>query len=229
MLRTKQNRFWLLVPILMAIIVGRNASAYVITVSGGSAFSPDEATMNATLGITGFDIEDFEDTTLLPGLSESHGPTAIFAPSFDSPSNAWDGTRTFQLRPTDLTFTYSPGTRSFGIGISNDEFIDSLILSFQINGAGPLIDLGSFPNYTLTSGASNLRNGYLRIDAEPGDADLTSIRFIDNAEFDVISFDHLAVQTAVPVPEPTTTVLLAFGLLAAGYARRSREFPGQYI
>ena len=234
MLRTKQDYLRLLVAVLMAMLVGQNASAYVITVFDNSAYSPDEATMNATLGITGFEVENFEDTALLPGLSESHGATAIFEPSFDSPLNAWDGTRVFSLRPTDLTFTYAPGTRSFGIGISNDELIDDVILSFQINGTGSFIDLGSFANYQLTSGSINLRNGYLRIDAEPGDADISSVRFLDNAEFEVISFDHLAVKTIAEVPVPSTIALLTIGLLArirhrhhgcglvAGNANRSR-------
>ncbi len=40
-----------------------------ITVFPGSSYDSNETTMNSTLGITSFTIEDFEDTTLIDGLS----------------------------------------------------------------------------------------------------------------------------------------------------------------
>ena len=47
------------------------AISYVVTDFGPTTYDPDTAAMDAALGITGYVVEDFEDTELLPEISIS--------------------------------------------------------------------------------------------------------------------------------------------------------------
>lgn len=129
---------------------------------------------DSDLGITGFIIEDFEDTNLAPGLqiqlSDStlnFGPTntlpLIFDPVADDPnaailfaSGVWDGSGIFLNRANaiplgyldfgwgDTTFFIDTGATSFGFSLQNME----LTAELQINGSF----FGILNNFLTTSG-----------------------------------------------------------------------------
>lgn len=90
-------------------------AGFVVTTFSGSAYNPNVTAMDATLGITGYTIEGFENTTLIPGLSITFSFTGIpgnippvtltslpnlFDPTHFPPvdgdsgfsNNTWDGT-----------------------------------------------------------------------------------------------------------------------------------------
>lgn len=46
-------------------------AGYVVTAFAGTVYSANTAAMDAALGISGYTIEDFEDTVLIPGLTIS--------------------------------------------------------------------------------------------------------------------------------------------------------------
>lgn len=122
------------------------AAAPILTFFPNTAYNPNTAVMDATLGTTGRLTDNFETTTLLPGLTivlsggvatttESTLPALFNGDSFSSftANQFWDGTHTASnaignlpnsvTNPTNLgnliTFMYAPGTLSFGIGLSN--------------------------------------------------------------------------------------------------------------
>jgi RHS repeat-associated protein len=112
----------------------------------GSAYNPNTALMDTTLGTSGYVIDSFESATLIPGLTiqlSGSVPTTTWTGlpnlldenicgSFTS-NQAWDGTQTasndianqitncnVDPNVADLTtFYYPPGATSFGIGLSN--------------------------------------------------------------------------------------------------------------
>ena len=135
--------------IVFALIVGltvaRTATAApVLHFFSNAAYNANTATMDAALGTTGRPTDNFETTTLLPGLTitlsggvptttEAALPALFDGDAFSSltASQFWDGTHTASnaignlpnsvTSPTNLanltTFNYSPGTLSFGIGL----------------------------------------------------------------------------------------------------------------
>jgi hypothetical protein len=231
------------------LITGASANALLISLASGSNYSTDTATMDAVLGIAGLTIEDFEDVSLMSGLTVEHsnpnaGPTNTLANIYTEPSasfnnNSWDGpsalVNTFDniiwFPPNNLdkiseriTFGFSTAITSFGVGLGNfqSDIVDHAII---VNG----IDQGlieSFPNFV--SGI-NIRNGYLLISAETGESiNSVAIEMRDNgtstpSDGDGLIFDHLAFGgSVVPVPEPTIIALFATGLFGLRFARRRK-------
>jgi Putative Ig domain/Galactose oxidase, central domain/Kelch motif len=116
-----------------------------------TAFNTDTAAMDATLGTTGYTIDSFETTALIPGLTiqlSGGVPTTTWTslpnlldgdvcPGLTS-GQAWDGTNTSSnqisnqitgcTEPSGLatltTLNYAPGATSFGIGFSNFQSVN---------------------------------------------------------------------------------------------------------
>ncbi len=205
-----------------------------------TAFSPAVwPRTDADLGITGFQIEDFEDATLIPGLqvqlsggSADFGPTSTIPHVFtvaDDPNGSlfsaaiWDGTHFLLNRNTapvpvgyvdsqwaDISFLVPGGTQSLGFSLHQLE-VTGTQMSVTTTSGVTIFGLDTLPNFSVNSG----RNGYVRVDADPGES-ILSVK-VDNLSGDGFAFDHVAVN---PVPEPTSAVLLLAGVAGLGLRRR---------
>ena len=196
--------------------------------------------MDAALGITGFAIEDFEDNTLLPGLSYiisnpdgglfSSLPNVFLVSSFaGTANNQWDGSAVLLsnsqngfpsegIRGRTITFNINPHTTTFGIGLSNFQSVLSPVDQFPVtdheifvNGVN-LGRLEDLAALTWVPGRT-VRNSYLRLDAT-GAERISSVKFVNlgqTGETDLLAFDHIAIQS---VPEPTSLLLMFCGVLA---------------
>jgi len=222
--------------------------AFVITMFPASTFNANTAVMDAALGIAGFDIEDFEDVNLLPTLTvqttnPNSGPTGTLPKIYLDGSgsffnNTWDGSHALVNTSTNdiwhggpgenllnliaerVTFDLTDAARSFGVGLGNfqAELVDHALLVNGVEVAGALENFSDF-----TSG-TNLRNGYLRIDAEPGES-ILSVAIETRANGtqtpvadDGLIFDHVAISQ---VPEPSTLGLLSIlAILGLATCRR---------
>ena len=219
----------------IATFLGTQSNANAFTVS---AFSPIGFT-DEIAGISNFEIEDFEDTTLIPGLSVewigaaigSVGPLTTLPNTVNNSdywfahNNAWDGTnlmgnllgkhgyhRVNHNYTADITkFNFSNNPTSVGIGISNYQSTGATLIINDVV-YGELSSIGS----EVTRGLG--KNVYLRIDAEEGEV-INSIS-IDGRPADFLGFDRIAVGHA-GVPEPFTILgtgtAIAFG---AGFKRK---------
>jgi hypothetical protein len=209
MLRTT---FILVVGAVVAL--GTTAEAYVITAFDPGVYDADTAAMDAALGITGYTIEDFEDGALVPDLTLTGFGTLNFPDN--NPGLAWDGTNlarfygVTEANPGALNFNIVGGASSVGIGLSSVDcpFVGCPTNRLRVNG-GPWIDIDdtTFPNLPA---AVDQRHGYLRIDQEPGDAPITIVEIADPAD-ETLMMDHVAF-----IPEPSTCVLSAIGLVGLG-------------
>jgi hypothetical protein len=202
------------------------AEAFTVTTFSPTGFS------DAVAGITGFEIEDFEDTSLIPGLTitweGAFGPVDTLPNTVSNgdfwwlANDAWDGdsfltnwsTQPFQttVAPTRLDFSNSP--TSVGFGLSNLNFTGS---SLSVNNV-LLGDLSSFGNTVFGTG---IRSTYIRIDAEEGES-INSIRIGANTA-DFLVFDRLAVDSATPIPEPMTILGTGFTLIALPIIKKARS------
>lgn len=194
---------------------------------------------DASLGVAGFVVEDFEDTALAPGLQVKvqspslggYGPVSTlpftFSPSQDLPGGVfnstlmWDGARGLVNRPfvpittygndggwSDVSFLFAGGVSS--IGFSYGQADANIIIGLDL-GAG----FTTFLNSSSSLPGSSGRNGYLRIDAGPGEI-IYGVKLDNQAgNHDGILYDHLAykpVSTSVP-DIGKTSLMLAIGLL----------------
>ncbi|NIR27767.1 MAG: hypothetical protein GWN84_00180 [Gammaproteobacteria bacterium] len=183
------STFWLL---------SSTASAYELIRFGPEAFDPDTATMDIGLGVSGFIIEDFEDADFVNGLTiNPMGSWFIHQNPYywDGADGSEDGfVATFAGSVgATLVFDIPGGASSFGIGFSSA----SLPNTISING-GPAIGLANPPFVLDAIG----RNGYVRVDAEPEDAAITSIAVTihhpDNPTTgEAIRVDHVAFAPSI--------------------------------
>jgi hypothetical protein len=140
----------------------------------------------------------------------------------------WHGTHALVNRPflpitsyandggwSDVHFLFDGGVTSVGFSYGQAEA--NIIISLDL-GSG----LAFFANSSATLGTSGGRNGYLRIDAGPGET-IYGIKLDNQARnHDGIVYDHLAY---LPVPEPAAgaAVFLGVGLaVAVAHGRRAR-------
>lgn len=211
-----------------------------VTPFGPSVFNANPAVMDAALGITGYTVESFTDTSLAPGLMyqlsspSAYGPAAVTLATMQSTvdpggfNNHWDDNyilvNTFNntfpdngFRALTTTFYFPAGTTSVGIGISNAQ---SASLPNQypvadhrlfING----VDFGLLESFSGFVAGRN-RNIYLRMDATGIDT-ITSVAIttLNNRFDDVMIFDHIAF-----IPAPGAAAALA--LCGVGFLKRRR-------
>lgn len=222
----------------------RDAQATLtIALFSGSSYNANTAAMDATLGITGLAIEDFEDLSLISGLSYTlTDPAAgtftslpnLFNTSLDPAweNGFWDGQNVLVNNSNNLypntgtsvntiTFNVAGGTTTFGVGLANFQSLSSAVAQFPINDHNLIVngvsyDLESLANWTP---GRTVRNGYLLIQASGADI-INTVAFSNKSPGgDVMLFDHLAINRTA-VPEPTTMALFGLGLAAAARRRR---------
>lgn len=237
----KLGTLQVLVPALMLSSVAH--AGIVMHAFAPSAYNPDTAAMDAALGIAGYHVENFEDTTLIDGLSYTlsnpDGGTFTSLPAvYDTAShsatvnNQWDGSHILLgnefnsitnegARANNVVFTFAGGARSFGVGLSNFQSLDAL--DFAVTDHDLYVNGQLFGRLETLLGddmiAGRIRNAYIRIDATDGDV-IESVEFRNvntTGVIDLLAFDHVAVD---PVPAPAGLVVLGAGFLASSRRRR---------
>jgi len=233
---------------LSILAAGTAEASIVLHWFPATSFNSNTATMDATLGVTGFVKDTFETTTLIPGLSIVLTGTALNATWNSLPglynttadpfatNNAWDGPNVVtnlknnaigqSIRSDVITFDYAPGAFSFGIGLSNFQSTSPPSPQFPITNHDLLIngvDVGSIEALAGANWTPGLvRDAYLRIDATGGSViDSVGFKNLVTGGTEGLLFDHLAVEPAF-TPEPATGWLVLGVLLAVADFRMSR-------
>lgn len=217
---------WIRMVLAMAalgLVPATGSAAFVVTAFAGSTYSANTAAMDAALGIGGYTIEDFEDTTLIAGLTISFDGN-IAAPisftslpkTFDSAgepqtaNNFWDGTRVLTnagngqngpfLPPaaTDTTFTLASAAPVIGIGLANfQSATKSGTNPFPVTDHTLFVNGQSLGTVEALAGANWTGGIELRnayLRIEGTGGDLiTSIRFRNDTGSDFLVFDRFAV------------------------------------
>lgn len=233
-----------------AVIVTKANGSILINLLPGSDFNANTAIMDAALGITGFTIDTFETTPLLPGLSLTlNGPgittttyttlPALFNENTCAPfeqNQAWDGSNTATnatgngpnncSSPTNIaqlaTFTYAPGATFFGVGLSNFQSLNSP--QFPVTNHELFvngIDEGVLETLAGANWSPGLtRNAYLEVTGTGGTV-INSVGFESLTAPDFLMFDRLAVQPVqTATPEPGSLAGVAAGCLLIFSVRR---------
>ena len=187
------RRALLILALAVISVVPQANAGTILQFFSGSAYNSNTAVMDATLGITGYTIDSFETTSLLPGLSITLSggvPTTTWTSlpaTFDQgycPSNystgAWDGTHIVTnatgnltnscFNPSNLaktiTFNYAPGTSSLGISLGNFQSLSSPdipVTNHELFVNGN--DMGVLENLAGANWSPGIkRNGYLIVD-----------------------------------------------------------------
>ncbi len=210
------------------------ASAFTITDFSPSLYNPnDTPAMDAALGITGYTIEDFEDTTLVDNLaieySTSPGALQTSIPQVHlTPFNTeWDGSHILSNDinnnygpPTAniVTFHFSQGVDSVGIGVGEfDRLNHSLLVNGVVVALFNQTDMPGFEQVINSGPGGFARNVYVRIDAEQGET-IDSIAIDISNSTERVQFDHLAF-TGNAVPEPSSLSLFALTIFLSGLVR----------
>lgn len=193
------------------------AVAYTFTFFDVSAYNSNTAIMDATLGVTGYTIEDFEDASLDSGIVVTGDVITV---SHNNVNVAWDGTDSLRFGGDPITVTLPIAAGSVGFAISEVNN-DCASCTLAINGGTPI----SLPTLTGFDAAFNdadaTRNIYIRIEPEGSDAAISSFAF-DPSEGTTI--DHIAFSAgASGTPEPSALVLSMLGLVALPMKRRRRR------
>jgi len=198
------------------------AWAYTITTFSDASHAPSSAVLNANLGVTGYVIEDFEDTTFVPGFSLLFLGFSVLDFSSSAASETWDGTRSFSFTTdssiSSTEFSFLPqGVSSFGIGLIDMDFVQEV----EVNGSVLLPDITTDASYDSIG-----RNIYIRIDQDAADSAITSVILRETtAAANAYFFDHLAFVPAVPEPATAPLTFLAMGIagLIAWRSRRTKQ------
>lgn len=224
-----------------------NAHALLITAINPSAYSSDPVQMDLNLGIdASFIIENFEDLTLVPGLTWSNVNGIFTQPVLGQApftpldiTGEWDGEYSLVAGHNydngDPVFTFNKPLTSFGIGITEHNpsktvqiYVDDI---FVQNTTSPVYDDNGniIQNSPLIDGLvldpiNRAKNGYLWIVAGEGET-FNKVSFI-GSDGDQIFYDHLALGVAQgstsPVPEPGTISLLMAGITGAALFIRKK-------
>jgi hypothetical protein len=198
----------------------------VLTFFPASDFNSNTTLMDTTLGLTGYTIDGFESTTLIPGLTISLSggvPSTTWAslPNLFNENTcgnltqnaAWDGTDTVINIPTNsmsncsspanianvITFNYAPGTTSFGLGMGNFQSLDTPPNQFPITNHELFVN-GVEEGVLETLAGANWTPGLQRNAYlridATGGTTITSVGFENISAPDVLMLDHLAVLPA---------------------------------
>ncbi|MFN7950383.1 MAG: hypothetical protein U0610_01565 [bacterium] len=221
----------LVVMMLAAGVVDVWAGFYVSGVPPAAWGAAD-----ATLGLPGGTVEDFEDATLAPGLQvewlSSSGnvlPTAtlpaLFDPAADSFGSAfvggtWDGTRALISSVGNASHEYTQSQFWGDVGLRFDPPVAAVGFSVQqldndatlwVNGQ----NLGALAalSYLTVNGA---RIGYVRV-VGTGGSTIESI-LLDNAGGDGFVVDHLVMLAPAAMPDVTVAGVAAGQWAAADCA-----------
>lgn len=195
---------------------------YSLIASGGAAYAATSFSAAAwgasdgMLGIEGFDIEDFEDATLVNRLSVEWLDAAgnvtspvttvpnVFHPVTDDPfgdafdTGVWDGTAELINGANNVTTTYVDQSHWRIVRFHIAGGTSSIGFSFQQSEINqPVYVNGELLGYMsdFGIGTSSGRNGYLRIDSTDGSDSIFSVAIGDNGS-DGFTFDHLAIAPA---------------------------------
>ena len=192
--------------ILLSLSGVNSAQAVSITFFPSTVFSSDPTILNQNVGITGYTIEDFEDKTLIPGLSITYSggvstSTITSLPDLSNQvSQSWDGQHTlFNIPSNQLSNSvFCPSTECAKLTTLN--FSNSIIsVRIGLSGFQSLNPPPSAPDNPITDhrllingipfsqtieqlagvnwkSANFQRNAYLRIDALQGES-ISSIGF----------------------------------------------------
>jgi hypothetical protein len=244
-----RNSCHILVTVVALLLVSRPADASILAnFFPGSSFNANSSTMDATLGVTGFQIDTFESTTLLTGLtiSLSGNVTAttetslpnLFNVNTDGDSfetnNQWDGTDVATNSPTNrigvptfaalTTFNYAAGATSFGIGLSNFQSTSPASPFFPITQHELFVngvDLGVIETLAGANWSPGIvRNAYLRVDATGGST-ITSVGIQNNTVGGGSTSGDFLIFDHLAIQAATQTAVPepgTFGLLAATFA-----------
>jgi hypothetical protein len=234
-----------LAPWCLLLLAAGLAPAQTITATGFSAASWGAS--DATLGITGYAIEDFEDTTLVSGLlvgweTEAGNTTPAttlpftFNPATDDPfgdafetlggGGVWDGSRTLINTRTNQSYNYSALTNWGDIVLTFTNPATSVGFSLQQNEYQVVLyingtNMGTLQSLTGLVPDGN-RYGYIRIDGTLG-TQITSLRLANTriSFYDGFVIDHVAFAA---VPEPAASALgLALGAVVLVLWQRRRR------
>jgi hypothetical protein len=191
---------------LLSFIGINSAQAVSITFFPSTVFSSNPTILNQNVGITGYTIEDFEDKTLIPGLSITYSggvftSTITSLPNLSNTySQSWDGQHTlFNIPSNQLSNSvFCPSTECAKLTTLN--FSNSIIsVGIGLSGFQSLNPPPSAPDNPITDhrllingipfsqtieqlagvnwkSANFQRNAYLRIDALQGES-ISSIGF----------------------------------------------------
>ncbi len=199
--------------------------AYNVVSFAPSQFNTNTQLMDQSLGLVGYTIEDFEDVNLVEGLTlemvnPDLAPTSVL-PQVYNPvhaNNQWDGSRALvnhnqQIFTTNpplsqiTTFHIEDGATSVGIGLANFQNLTNhqLLINGQV-----VADISTLPGFAFGVSARNL---YIRVDAEGGDALISSFSIDEQfSNADGLVFDHVAFLDNA-VPEPSSFIMFAFGAI----------------
>ena len=228
------------------LFAGTQADAYTVTFFGPSQWGASDA----TIGVSGYAIEDFEDVNLVSGLQVqmknvnqgNYGPTSTLPKTFDPSFGAgdqvadafvvglWDGTHNLLNNDSPIP-TYSGsycgcGDIVLGVAAGTSSLGFSLeqndsTLNLLINGS-LFTTIAPAGEICTTPQLGNFicRNGYFRIDAVGSDAPITSVE-INNSNSRGDGWTIDHVAFArAAVPEPASLALLGAALAGLGWARR---------
>jgi PEP-CTERM motif len=208
------------------LLLNGQALAVTISMFDPSVYDPDPNTLNANLGLTdpGFVFEDFDDAAFVDGLLINVQLGSVVIDNPVPQSEAWTDESVLRWNSDSTAdelkiILPSGGATRVGFGfVDIDPSID--------NGPGPLgeaipgrsikVNDGPPVSYPTQSGfapGSGQRNGWIIIDNEAGDPPITEITILPSSATvpQLVVIDHLAF---LPVPEPGTLALAAFGFIA---------------
>lgn len=217
----------LLIFALAAGLVSRAPAQYVVTATPAASWGAADS----VLGVAGYTIEDFEDTTLVAGLligwqTEAGNvvPAATlpntFNPVTQDPHGTafiggeWDGSNVLVNTRTNRTFVYTEVANWGDLVIQFTSPVYSVGFSVQQNDfdIGLSINGSSYNSLVFHTDISpnGGRYAYIRIDALPGNS-ITSLQLHNGRSsfYDGFVIDHLAFNT---VPEPSAALLVGTGL-----------------
>lgn len=174
-------------------------AGYTVTVFPISTYSANTAAMDATLGITGYVIEDFEDATFVPGMSVTFSefantngtPAGIPDRTLASLPNLYDATDFFGFGPT-----YWDGTKALVTSSGGDN-------QFNTDPAPPVARVTTF---TVAGGTTSFGVGVSNFQSLGG-------------PFAISNHDLLVNGVSLGTIEALAGTNWAPGLLRNGYVR----------